>query len=59
MLEPSHYCSGVFSYQMNFALSCPMRMARALVMFPKLSLLMSPLGFERLRFRDRDQLLKP
>ena len=30
---------------MNFALTCPMRGSRAFVTFPKLLLLMSPLGF--------------
>ena len=41
-----HFWRGraVSLYQMNFALTCPIRMARALVMFPKLLLLMSPLG---------------
>ena len=33
------------TYQTNFPLTCPMRGSRAFVTFPKLPLLMSPLGF--------------
>ena len=35
----------LLDYQTNFALSCPIRGGRAFVTFPKLLLLMSPLGF--------------